>query len=391
MDEALVARQNELTTVMTQDEPLMFVEEAEEEESLYSDTLSQVEEELNDDEAGDLREPAALMHSEGPSNAWVHVEVDLPAMPKISFSLMTDPEADVAAAGPETCSTEPEVAVVQAKEEPRIESGPALVPEVETAVLATRLAVTRESNRIWATLRGERGGNTPVALEGSKASREPARMYFDKVDEEVDLDADPILKQVMQNKNNPGSAQTDRPTMKDLMAKIIKPFEDMAASRAQRNRASENDPGSQPLPQHYGDLPHLSNSQHELTILAVGLNMISSCAVLGKLIGAAVLSILAFVFPIFRNVLSHLVVVWGRFLAACNSRRNGEFVPVRDRLNNAGWCMWSHISSRNGLGNCAHSHRTLQLILATDVTAVGTLTGLLVIYSYWKLEHEFWG
>lgn len=271
---------------------------------------------------------------------------ELPAMPKISFSLkQTSKAVDNADAV--------EIDVVSAES-----NGAINAPPEESVVLPPRTVVARESSRLWAML----GKTNPtdfhsgdsVALSGCKAKREPQPLFFDNVDEEVDLESDPILKQVAHNRANPGVVPQGMNTMKDIMAKIMKPFEEMSANRSKNHdRVSSGSVGRMTdLSPHYGDLPlYSSEPSQAYGVATAAKSLVANCVVIVNYIIGALLWIFGYIFPFLKNLCTHASVMCGRLSAACSSRdRNGDVIPIGGRINNVGWCVWTNISSRNGLG-----------------------------------------
>ena len=373
---------------------MLYAGDQDEEESgseYYDEDLGEALDDMDcsDGVASDSADSSS--HADAPTESVFSMIVDtvsaseLPEMPKISFAIK--PSAPPA-------PTE-SVAKVEANdvETGAVAPGGKIAKDVDkksgTPVLTSRLPVVPDPNRIWSSIgrsnNNDKSKHEPVALSGRQTRR-----FFDKVDEEVDLEADPILKQVAMNKANPGLAQQGGNSIKDVLARITKPFEEMAANRPKSGGKSSDiyTNASIPTSPHYGELPHSATHVHP-TVLSVAFSLLSNCMVLGKLFLEAVLGLIGYLFPFVRQVISHLVAVSGRFSVACSSERNGEFVPVSARFSSAGWCMWAHLSSRNGLGKWAAMLFRGSFLIVLWVRT-GTLTALLVIYSYWKLNHEFW-
>lgn len=344
---------------MQQDEPTLYNGD-QEEESDSDDYDEDMSEDMDDGSDGEgSADSSAHADTVAPAGSVFSMIVDtvsaseLPEMPKISFAMKPSapPAPDVDASTGSAGGAEPEDVEADRATEPAPTAEPAH-KKSDPAVLTSRLSVVPDPNRLWSSFGKSKSSSSsqhePVALTGHQTRR-----YFDKVDEEVDLEADPILRQVAMNKANPGLAQGGN-SMKDVLARITKPFEEMAANRSKSAAQTgiSYASASTPTSPHYGELPH-STVHSQQTVMSVASSLMGNCLVLVKLFFGAVAGFIGYVFPFLKQILAHLVVVAGRFSVACSAQRNGEFVPVSMRFSSAGWCMWAHLSSRNGLGMSA--------------------------------------
>ncbi len=188
----------------------------------------------------------------------------------------------------------------------------------------TRVTVVANSSRFWSAV-----SSTSAAI------KVPRQLFFDNVDD-VNLDEDPILKQVKENKKNP-----NRQYIPTVFNDFLRPFRaEPAPSSAQNSSAipvvvlGPSAPDTSAL----ADISWENVWQWILRALK---------ALLAFLVCAATVA-MQFLVPLALGLWSWLQRLCVQLSARVNAR--GERMGWGERASNVGWFIWSYVSRKAGLG-----------------------------------------
>jgi hypothetical protein len=229
------------------------------------------------------------------------------------------------------------------------------------------------TSQIWSNLRGlyssstassssahsqapKQGDSSAPGAAATSALNQPVRprfLFFDRVEEEVDLEDDPILKQV--KKNASSGSYFDPSVMPKIFNDFLKPFKQPVAPKPSEAAAKATlGAGGKDIEMgsmHSGKSGYVESSGAGASSGSVGVKEVA------MLIFAAGAALCGLIWRLLFPALGYLKALCSRLYLqiSANVDNKGERISFQNRVQNIGWCTWSHISSKNGIGESSRS------------------------------------